>query len=88
MGHLNEANLKRLVNISKGITLTQKPRVRAICEVCSKVKSSRKVSKRVQYEVLEKLGKVHIDLSESFNVPFINGAKYYMLLTDQATLRT
>lgn len=56
MGHLNEADPKRLVNMSKGITLTQKPRVRAICEACSKAKSSRKVSKRVQHEILEKLG--------------------------------
>ena len=73
--------------MSKGITLTQKPRVRAIYKAYSKAKSSRKVSKRVQHEVLEKLDKVHIDLNESFNVPSINEAKYYMLLTNQATLR-
>ena len=88
MGHLNEADLKRLVNMSKGIMLTQKPRARPICEACAKAKSTRKVSRRVQHEVLEKLGKIHLDLGGPFNVPSINGAKYYMLLTDQATLRT
>ena len=88
MGHLNEADLKRLVSMSKGIMLTQKPRVRPICEACSRAKSTRKVSKRTQHEVLEKLGKIHMDLGGPFNVPSINGARYYMLLTDQATLRT
>ena len=88
MGHLNEADLKRLVNMSKGIMLTQKPRVRPICEACSRAKSSRKVPRQIQREVLEKLGKIHMDLGGPFNVPSINGAKYYMLLTDQATLRT
>ena len=29
-----------------------------------------------------------MDLGGPFNVPSINGATYYMLLTDQATLRT
>ena len=88
MGHLNKADLKRLVNISKGITLTQKPRVRPIYKACFKAKSTRKVLRRVQHEVLEKLGKIHMDLGGPFNVPSINRAKYYMLLTDQATLRT
>ncbi len=88
MGHLNEADLKKLVNISKGIVLTHKPRVRPICEACNKAKSVRKVSRRVQHEVLEKLSKIHVDLGGPINVPSINGAKYYMLLTDQATLRT
>ena len=88
MGHLNETDLKRLVNMSTGIMLTQKPRVRPICEACSKAKSQRKVSRRPQREVVEKLGKVHMDLGGPFNVPSINGARYYILLTDQATLRT
>ena len=88
MGHLNEADLKRLVNMSKGIMLSQKPRVRSICEACTKAKSQRKVSRRVQREVLEKLGKIHVDLGGPFNVPSVDGAKFYMLLTDQATLRT
>ena len=88
MGHLNEADLKKLVSISKGMVLSHKPRVRPICEACTKAKSSRKVSRRMQHEVLEKLGKIHIDLGGPFNVPSINGAKFYMLLTDQATLRT
>ena len=35
-----------------------------------------------------KLGKIYMDLGGPFNVPSINGAKYYMLLTDQITLRT
>ena len=29
-----------------------------------------------------------MDLGGPFNIPSINGAKYYILLTDQATLRT
>ena len=44
--HLNEVDLKRLVNMNKGITLTQKPRVKLICETCFKTKSSYKVSRR------------------------------------------
>ena len=85
--HLNEIDLKRLVNISKNITLTQKPRVKPICETYSKTKSSRKVSRRQQREILEKLDKVHIDLRGPFNVSSVNEVKYYMLLTNQATLR-
>ncbi len=82
MRYLNKADLKRLVNMSKEIVFTQKFNVRLICKTCNKVKLLRKVSKRVQYEVLEKLGKIHIDLEELINVPFINEAKYYMLLID------
>ena len=88
MGHLNEADLKRLVSISDGISLTQQPRTNAICEACQKAKSTRKVSRRIQREIHEKLGKIHMDLGGPFNVPSYSGAKYYMLLTDQATLRT
>ena len=88
MRHLNEIDLKRLVNMSKNITLTQKSRVKLICKACSKAKSSRKVSRRQQREVLEKLDKIHIDLGEPFNVPSINGVKYYMLLTYQAHRHT
>ena len=68
--------------------LTQKPRVRPICEACSRAKSSRKVPRQIQREVLKKLRKIHINLGEPFNVPSINEAKYYILLTNQATLRT
>ena len=38
--------------------------------------------------MLEKLSKIHINLEGLFNVPSYNEAKYYMLQTDQATLRT
>lgn len=82
MGHLNEADLKRLVNMSKGIVLSQQPRSKSICEACSKAKSQRKVSRRQQREIVEKLGKIHMDLGGSINVFSIHGAKYYMLLTD------
>lgn len=37
-------------------------------------------------EVLERLGEIHMDSGGSFDIPSINGAKSYMLLTDQATL--
>ena len=47
MGHLNEADLKRLVTMSNGIVLTQKPHVKALCEACQKAKSKRKVSRRI-----------------------------------------
>ena len=56
--------------------------MRAIYKIYSKIKSSRKVLKRVQYKILEKLDKVYIDLSKSFNVSFINEVKYYILLID------
>ena len=85
--HLNEIDFKRLVNMSKGIILTQKPRVKFIYKTCFKAKLSRKVSRRQQREILEKLDKVHIDLRGLFNVLSINEVKYYMLLTNQATLR-
>lgn len=88
MRHLNEADLKQLMHMSNGMMLTQKPRVRPVCEACSKAKLTRKVLRRTQHEVLEKLGKIHMDLGGPFNVPLINEAKFYMLLTDQATLRT
>ena len=88
MGHLNEADLKRLVDMSDGIVLTQKPLVKPLCEACQKAKSKRKVSRRIQREIYEKLGKIHMDLGGPFNIASYNGAKIYMLLTDQATLRT
>ena len=88
MGHLNEADLKRLVTMSNGIVLNQKPHVKALCEACQKAKSKRKVSRRIQRETWEKLGKIHMDLGGPYNVASYNGARYYMLLTDQATLRT
>ena len=50
--------------------------------------TTQRVSRREQREVLEKLGKVHIDLGGPINVPSVNGAKIYMLLADQSTLRT
>ena len=86
--HLNEVDLKRLVNMSKGITLTQKPRIKPIYETCSKAKSSRKVSRRQQREILEKLDKIHIDLRGPFNVSSVNEVKYYMFLTYQAHRHT
>jgi len=48
IGHLNEADLKRLVGISKGISLLIKPRIKSICEACSIGKSRRKLSGKVQ----------------------------------------
>jgi len=45
--HLNEADLKRLVGISKGISLLIKPRIKSICEAYSIGKSRRKLSRKV-----------------------------------------
>jgi len=39
MRHLNEANLKRLVSISKGISLSIKPRIKLISKAYSIGKS-------------------------------------------------
>ena len=78
MSYLNETNLKRLVNINKDIILTQKSRVRSICEICFKAKSSRKISKRFQYEIFEKFDKIYMNLRDSFNVSFIDEIKYYI----------
>lgn len=86
MGRLDDADLRRLVNMSKGIMPRQKSRVTPICEPCSKVKSKQRVSRRVQREVLERLGEIHLDSGGPFSIPSLNGAKHYMLLTDQATL--
>jgi len=47
MGHLNKADLKRLMGISKGISLSIKPRIKLICEACSIGKSRRKLSRKV-----------------------------------------
>jgi len=47
IGYLNEANLKRLVSISKGISLLIKPRMKSIYEAYSIGKSRRKLSKKV-----------------------------------------
>jgi len=48
IGHLNEANLKRLIGMSKGISLLIKPRMKLICEAYSIGKSRRKLSRKVQ----------------------------------------
>jgi len=47
MRYLNEANLKRLVGMSKGISLLIKPRIKSIYEACSIGKSRRKLSEKV-----------------------------------------
>jgi len=47
IGYLNEANLKRLVGISKGISLLTKPRIKSIYEAYSIGKSRRKLSRKV-----------------------------------------
>jgi len=47
IGYLNEADLKRLVGISKGISLLTKPRIKSIYEAYSIGKSRRKLSRKV-----------------------------------------
>jgi len=47
IGYLNKANLKRLVDMSKGISLLIKPRMKLIYEACSIGKSRRKLSRKV-----------------------------------------
>jgi len=48
IGYLNEANLKRLIGMSKEISLLIKPRMKLICKAYSIGKSRRKLSKKVQ----------------------------------------
>jgi len=48
MRHLNEADLKRLIGMSKGISLLIKPRMKLIYEAYSIGKSRRKLSRKVQ----------------------------------------
>jgi len=48
IGYLNEANLKRLIGMSKEISLLIKPRMKSICEAYSIGKSRRKLSRKVQ----------------------------------------
>jgi len=47
IGHLNKADLKRLIGMSKEISLLIKPRMKLICEACSIGKSRRKLSGKV-----------------------------------------
>lgn len=54
--------------MSKGITSTQKPRVKSIRGAYSKAKSTGKLSRRVQREVYEKVGKIRMDLGRLLNV--------------------
>ena len=48
IGYLNKANLKRLVGMSKGISLSIKPRMKSIYKAYSIGKSRRKLSRKVQ----------------------------------------
>jgi len=48
IGYLNEVDLKRLMSISKGISLSIKPRMKLIYEAYSIGKSRRKLSRKVQ----------------------------------------
>jgi len=48
IGYLNEADLKRLIGMSKEISLSIKPRMKLICEAYSIGKSRRKLSRKVQ----------------------------------------
>jgi len=48
IGHLNKADLKRLIGMSKGISLLIKPRIKLIYEAYSIGKSRRKLSRKVQ----------------------------------------
>jgi len=47
IGYLNKANLKRLIGMSKGISLLIKPRIKLICGAYSIGKSRRKLSRKV-----------------------------------------
>jgi len=47
IGYLNKANLKRLIGISKGISLSIKPRMKSIYKAYSIGKSRRKLSRKV-----------------------------------------
>jgi len=48
IGYLNKADLKRLIGMSKGISLSIKPRMKSIYEAYSIGKSRRKLSRKVQ----------------------------------------
>jgi len=47
MRYLNKADLKRLISMSKGISLLIKPRIKLIYEAYSIGKSRRKLSRKV-----------------------------------------
>ena len=85
MGHLNEADLKRLAGMSNGMSLNTKVSMKPICGPCERGKSSRKVSRRVQKEVLEKLAKVDTDLGGPIDTAGVGGHHHWMLITDRAT---
>lgn len=83
LGHLNEADLKRLTGMSNGITLSIKPRLKSQCGPCARGKHARKQSRTVHLEVTEKLAMLHLDTGGPLHITGVGGARFYR--TDQAT---
>ena len=81
LGHLSEGHLRRLPQVSKGLTVKG---TFQFCEECALAKQTRRNFTDRPKRTKERLGKIHMDLSGPHPTS-VRGERYFLLLLDEAT---
>ncbi|SMQ56478.1 unnamed protein product [Zymoseptoria tritici ST99CH_3D7] len=88
LGHLGFANLRKLIQQSTGIDLTDaqvKAKLDFICPVCASTKAVNRIPRDPATRRMKKAGDMmHADASGPYPVPSWDGAFYILALTDDA----
>ncbi|PIA89589.1 Retrovirus-related Pol polyprotein from transposon TNT 1-94 [Cercospora beticola] len=89
MGHLGLDNMRRLLKVSNGISITDKQlkaKLGAICPVCATTRAIVKVPREPATRRFKKPGELlHIDTWGLYPIAGYNGTKYLLLITDDST---
>jgi hypothetical protein len=81
--HRNAGDLRKLGN--RGVGVPENLVVEGVCEACELGKHAHGSHQASVERVTTKLGRGHGDLAGPINPPSFKGAKYGLLLTDEAT---
>ncbi|MBW0576078.1 hypothetical protein O181_115793, partial [Austropuccinia psidii MF-1] len=76
LGHMNDTDMKKLVNTSKNSN---------VCTECIKGKMNQLPFKHSFKNSEHVLENVHLDLCGPFQTPSLAGAKYFLIIVDQAS---
>jgi hypothetical protein len=88
LGHLNMANLKKLVKMVNGMNLKEVP-LHHVCELCIKGKHQRiSFPKDERTKVSKLLELVHSDVCESMKTTSRGGAQYFVTFIDDFRKKT
>ncbi|CAK1358438.1 unnamed protein product [Cercospora beticola] len=89
MGHLGLDNMRRLLKVSNGISITDKQlkaKLGAICPVCATTRAIVKVPREPATRRFKKPGELlHIDTWGPYPIAGYDGTKYLLLITDDST---